>query len=93
MKGKILLASILAFSITTNAFALEIYKGKLLKHKEWTTDSGIKAIYTNVKQPKLMPMSEHKAAYSFINFAEGTVGTPVTVGGNLFVYIIMIATT
>lgn len=87
MKGKIFIASLLAFSVTTNAFALEIYKGKVIKSKEWTTDSGIKAVYTNAKHSRLKPMDEGRDAVSQINFTEGAVGAPVTVNGGNFVYI------
>lgn len=38
MKNKIsLLAVVLAGVVTTNASALEIHKGKIIAHKEWTT--------------------------------------------------------
>lgn len=41
MKTKLLVSAILV-SLTTSAFAIEITNGKLISHKEWTTDNSIK---------------------------------------------------
>lgn len=48
MKWNILISALLASSIGTNTFALEIVDGKLLGHKEWATNDKIQFSFKEV---------------------------------------------
>ena len=96
MKGKLLLGLTIATLISANSFALEIYKGKLIKHKEWTT-GGVKSSVinaaTNTSHLKLNTALASKSAtpyletFSFGGDISGYVGNLVQVIGNNEVYV------
>lgn len=84
MKRKLLLSFALAFTITSTSFAAEIYKGKIIHLKDWTSGNNIKATLADVTKPRLKTNSEDESEYhlySNIDFAEGVAGMPVNING------------
>lgn len=51
MKKKVLFCSTLAVLFISNSFALDIHQGKVLSHKEWSTNN-VKAIFKDVNSNK-----------------------------------------
>lgn len=94
MKIKLIISMAIAAAVGSNAFALEISKGKLISHKEWAT-AGAKAAYLpgtktrqNIQDIKGMKLSESSnAVYSDTESTTAKVGEPVTVGNDGYVWI------
>lgn len=94
MKIKLLISMAIAAAVGSNAFALEITKGKLISHKEWAT-AGAKASYlpgTKTRQTVLdskgMKLSgSSNAIFSDTESTTTQVGVPVTVGNDGYVWI------
>lgn len=89
MKGKLLLSLAIASLVSANSFALEIYKGKLVKHQEWTT-GGAKGFFKSgvVKSSfKSHVMSGHKNSEPYMEASSITksmktfVDVPTIVSG------------
>ena len=96
MKVKLLLGLTIATFISANSFALEIYKGKLIKHKEWATGGAIgsfKSVALNPSNFKKHTMSTTKNSepflqtYSFSQHADAATGENRYIVGNHGVYI------
>jgi hypothetical protein len=97
MKIKLLVSMAIAAAVGSNAFALEISKGKLISHKEWSTGGAIassqpgsKTLESVMRRHKSMLKSENSVSYYFLEAetapATGRVGEPVSVSNNAFVY-------
>lgn len=88
MKGKLLLGLALVSFISANTYAVEIYKGKIIKHKEWSTGT-IKVTFKDTKLKlfdlKVSPLHKANDAIPYIQshanapVFRGTVGiaTPI----------------
>lgn len=92
-------ASLLCLTITAiasaNSFALELYKGRVINHKEWTTGN-VKATFkdsmknaTSQFKNKMMTKSDSTYASIYSNGlnTKGATGVPVTINGNHSIYV------
>lgn len=91
MKGKLLLGLVLV-TITTSSFALEIDKGRVINHKEWTTGNA-KGFFKPGKMTNEMMKgqgwhgnSSYSSLYSYASSTQGTVNTPVNIEGDNYIY-------
>lgn len=88
MKMK-LIASCFALTafMASQVYAVDIYKGKILQHKEWSTGKG-KVIFKEIKNKNLRSnVGEAIASFSTVDVVYGTVGVPVEVQGTSSGYI------
>jgi hypothetical protein len=89
MKGKLLLGLTIATLISANTFALEIYKGKLLKHKEWSTggaQGSFKNVATNLADFKLHANKTTKSSEPFLQAFTHAAHTKTLVGATTLPY-------
>src|SRR3990167_8260549 len=92
MKEKLLLGLALA-SMMTSSFALEIYKGRVINHKEWMTGNA-KGFFKQGKMTDSMMKakelrgdeSSYSSLFSAVHSAKGTVNTPVNLEGDNYIY-------
>lgn len=83
--NKILLGLCFALTafISSQVYAVEIFKGKILQHKEWSTGQA-KAVFKEVKNLNLKANLNNSSAMmttSLADIVHGTVGIPVEVKG------------
>ena len=82
MKGKLLLSLTIASLISANAFAHNIHKGKITKHKEWSTGSihgvfkDVKANSFELKMPTI-EKSKNGATAFIVSFANAPTFTGI----------------
>src|SRR4029078_9068343 len=90
MKRNILLLSLaLAGAVSTNCFAYEIHKGKLLEHKEWTTGAA-KGTFISTPSNKMKPASSATGnfeIYSSASPAKSLSGSSAKILGDTSIYI------
>ena len=96
MKGKIILSLVAASLVSSGSFALEIYKGRIVNHKEWTTGN-VKAILKagDPRKNKMAQLnnrttqnnSTYASVSSDIDYVEGTANTPLQLSGDHYVFI------
>ncbi|OGT44199.1 MAG: hypothetical protein A3F42_04150 [Gammaproteobacteria bacterium RIFCSPHIGHO2_12_FULL_37_34] len=89
MRKKIILGFAIA-SMATSAFALEIYKGRLITHKEWTTGNAKGFFKASKMIPELKAKgldAEHSYSYiySYAASIKSSVNTPVNVSGENYI--------
>jgi len=96
MKGKIILCASLVALLSANSFALEIYKGRIVSHKEWTTGDA-KVVYKPANKNTLikfkqqrMQSQEGASGYvsTYIDQTQGATSTPIYINGSHYFYII-----
>src|SRR3990167_9102818 len=92
MKEKLLLGLALA-SMVTSGFALEIDKGHVVSHKEWTTGNAKGFFKPGKMTAEMMKMKgmrsdaySYSSLYSYVTSAKGTVNTPVEIDGDNYIY-------
>jgi hypothetical protein len=101
MRVKSLLCLALTTIVGSNSFALEIYKGHLISHKEWSTGN-VKGGFVANKIMKSALASNHAASndhgeqkniISQIASYTGTVGSPVAVNSENSIYMLNVSET
>jgi len=96
MKVKSLVCLAFASIVSVQAFALEIYKGHVISHKEWSTGNAKGAFVaghmTNQSLRLTRPVAsrgegDFVSSYSHISSSSGKAGVPAIVIGDGMVYI------
>ena len=90
MKGKLLLCGTLTTLFCANSFAMEIYKGRIIEHKEWTTGNAkitfkpSDAREARLKFDQQKKQSQNAGAFisTYADSIKGNVGQPITVTGS-----------
>lgn len=90
MKKLLLASCVAAIALAgTQAFALEIVKGKVVEHKEWSTGH-IKSVIKNTSIPdaKLKKPFDKDSEWAalYLDIQHGTVGQPVTWAPHAFIH-------
>lgn len=92
MRDKILLGFILA-SMATSGFALEIYKGHVVSHKEWTTGNAKgffkpgKITSEILKSKGLRTDNSYSSLYTYATTVKGNVNTPIDIPGDNYIFV------
>lgn len=92
MNIKLLIGLVCTAAIGTNAFALEIIKGKLISHKEWASDGAV-ASYLPAPKARLSMKNAgllNKTGLEVIaetKSAATTVGQPVTISNDGWIWV------
>jgi hypothetical protein len=92
MKLKIIISIVVATALSSQAYAMQITKGKLISHREWAT-KGVKASFgISTRTRKDMKLDDNPNIIPSANFAEthsvlAKVGQPVSVKNDGFVTI------
>lgn len=92
--NKKLFVGAIAVVLSANSFAFDIYKGKIVSHKEWTTGN-VSAVLkkADLKSAllKMKKQDQDNFAYSYlfakISNATGVVGVPTEVAGGHDIYV------
>ena len=81
MNLKKILCIAVIVSASSHAFALEIYKGKIISQKTWSTDGGKAVMVANKSQVRKQPRMDTSYQYVEARVYAGTakVGEPVTI--------------
>src|SRR4051812_15255019 len=91
MKIKLLTASLVfAAIVSSNSFAVEITKGKLIQHKEWTT-SHAKAVFRDINPSQLksklkLNSSRTQFTHTLLDIGHGVAGQPTSIDSIGFIY-------
>lgn len=96
MKLKVIVGIALATALCSQTYALQITKGKLISHKQWTTNGAIGKFLpgkktlqsvqhkTDIDDPNdLLPVG----LFSVMQSVNTTVGTPVDIANNALIYV------
>ena len=93
MKVKLLGCS-LSILLSVNCYALEIYKGHLVNHKEWTT-GGAKMLVKEGKNQRLKMLTPTKNSsgvfsnsFNSIDFTQGVVNVPIDIKSTHQIYVL-----
>lgn len=92
MNIKLLVGLVCAAAIGSNAFALQITKGKLISHKEWATDGAVASYlpatktFEGVKKAGLLTKTALELTAETESVAV-TVGAPVTISNDAWIWV------
>lgn len=90
MKKQYIILSLLSLLTATNCFAVDIYNGKIIKHKQWTTGEA-KAIFHETKDMNDQSTSIDDTVSmtsSDVGTVQGVVGKPVEIKSNHYSYLV-----
>lgn len=96
MKIKLLVSMAIAAAVGSNAFAVQITKGKLVSHKEWTTGGAVAAYLPGTKsldsllRDKSMMKQTRIQPYHYVSAdtapVHGLVGEALSISNDAYVY-------